>query len=64
MRAFIHDKPVNFRLNGRWLAAAARLADDRGMSLSELMRGAVRDVVASGRSDLPDALLTSADPRQ
>lgn len=64
MRTFVHDRPVSFRLNGRWLAATAKLADDQGMSLSELMRGAVRDVVASGGAALPDATPLSVDLRQ
>jgi len=64
MRAFVHDRPVNFRLNSRWFAMAEKLADEQGMSLSELMRGAVRDALAAGHGGLPSASRPSVDLRQ
>lgn len=45
MRFPVHDSTVRFRVNQTLLAAAAAKAEREGMSLSELMRAAVRRAV-------------------
>jgi|GEM_PF-1512029 len=42
MRSYVHDVPVHFRANARLLAAAQAKAQREGMSLSELLRSALR----------------------
>ena len=42
MRTLTHDVPVNFRANEALVAKAAQAASERHMSLSELMRHAMR----------------------
>lgn len=42
MSGLIHDVPVRFRLNNALLAKAQAKASADGMSLSELMRAALR----------------------
>lgn len=42
MRAQLHDTPVRFRVNHALIAAAETKARNEGMSLSELLRQAVR----------------------
>lgn len=45
MRQSTHDMPVGFRINRALLARAEEKARRRGMSLSELLRHAVREEV-------------------
>jgi len=47
MRSCIHDAPVQFRANVRLLAAARSKAERQGMSLSELMRSALRREISN-----------------
>jgi predicted HicB family RNase H-like nuclease len=42
MRAHVHDQAVRFRCNAALVRAAEAKARKNGMSLSELLRGAVR----------------------
>lgn len=42
MSALVHDTPVKFRVNNAILAKAQAKASSEGMSLSELMRSALR----------------------
>jgi antitoxin component of RelBE/YafQ-DinJ toxin-antitoxin module len=42
MRAQVHDMPVRFRVNEALLSKAMQKAEREGMSLSELMRSALR----------------------
>lgn len=42
MSGLVHDSPVKFRVNGALLAKAQAKAVAEGMSLSELMRSALR----------------------
>ena len=42
MSALVHDTPVKFRVNSTILAKAQAKASSEGMSLSELMRSALR----------------------
>jgi predicted DNA binding CopG/RHH family protein len=42
MRNHVHDTPVRFRANEHLLAAARLKAEQRGMSVSELLRAALR----------------------
>ena len=42
MRAQVHDMPVRFRVNEMLLSKAMQKAEREGMSLSELMRSALR----------------------
>tara|TARA_Y100000815_G_C13210695_1_gene450431 strand:- start:780 stop:929 length:150 start_codon:yes stop_codon:yes gene_type:complete len=42
MRSHFHDTPVRFRVNHTLVAAAEAKARNEGMSLSELLRQAVR----------------------
>lgn len=49
MREFTHDTLVHFRANGVLVAMAERHARERSMSLSELMRHAVRNEVLPDR---------------
>lgn len=46
MRSPVQNVPVRFRANGKLLAAARAKADREGMSLSELMRFALRREIA------------------
>ena len=46
MRSNVHNAPVQFRANVRLLSAARAKADREGMSLSELMRSALRREIA------------------
>lgn len=46
MRKNVHDKPVRFRVNAGLLAQAELRAQREGMSLSELIRAAVREKVS------------------
>jgi hypothetical protein len=46
MRSAVHNVPVQFRANMRLLTAARAKADREGMSLSELMRSALRREIA------------------
>jgi predicted HicB family RNase H-like nuclease len=41
-RSLVHDETVRFRIAGSLLASAERRAQQEGMSLSELMRHALR----------------------
>jgi predicted DNA binding CopG/RHH family protein len=41
-RVAIHDSPVHFRAKASLVEAAKELASERGMSLAELMRHALR----------------------
>jgi predicted HicB family RNase H-like nuclease len=45
MRGNVHDTAVRFRANNALIAAAAQKAEREGMSLSELMRHALRKEV-------------------
>ena len=45
MRCNVHNSMVRFRANEALIAAAAEKAQREGMSLSELLRHAVRNVV-------------------
>ncbi|NIJ16497.1 ribbon-helix-helix protein, CopG family [Sphingobium vermicomposti] len=45
MRAHTHNAAVRFRVNEALLAAATHKAQREGMSLSELLRHAVRNAV-------------------
>lgn len=45
MRSYVHNAEVRFRVNDALLAAAAEKARREGMSLSELLRHAVRKEV-------------------
>jgi hypothetical protein len=45
MRGNVHNTAVRFRANDALIAAAAEKAQREGMSLSELLRHAVRSVV-------------------
>lgn len=47
MSGCVHDNVVRFRANGALVAAAAKRAQARGMSMSELMRSALRTAIAS-----------------
>lgn len=47
MREQIHNSTARFRVNGALLAAAEAKARREGMSLSELLRHAVRQEVRS-----------------
>lgn len=42
MSALVHDTPVKFRVNNAILVKAQAKASSEGMSLSELMRSALR----------------------
>jgi len=42
MRKTVHDSIVRFRVNANLVASAETVATQRGMSLSELMRDALR----------------------
>ena len=42
MRTQVHDMPVRFRVNEALLSKAMKKAELEGMSLSELMRSALR----------------------
>jgi len=46
MRCNVHDATARFRVSGKLLSAAEREADRKGMSLSELMRAALRRELA------------------
>ncbi|WP_426265155.1 hypothetical protein [Sphingomonas sp. PWP1-2] len=48
MRASVQNVPIQFRANVRLLTAARAKADREGMSLSELMRGALRRELSHG----------------
>jgi Fe-S cluster assembly ATPase SufC len=49
MRSPVHDAPVHFRANAGLIAAAQAKAEREGMSLSELMRAALRREVRGHR---------------
>lgn len=42
MSGLVHDVPIRFRVNNALLARAQAKASSEGMSLSELMRSALR----------------------
>jgi len=46
MRSSVQNVPVQFRANVRLMTAARAKADREGMSLSELMRSALRREIA------------------
>lgn len=48
MRSCVHNTPVVFRANVRLLTAARSKAEREGMSLSELMRTALRREISHG----------------
>ena len=45
MRPFVHDSIIRFRANQALVAAAERKAQREGMTVSELMRQALRNTV-------------------
>jgi hypothetical protein len=47
MRSCVHDVPVQFRANRRLLTAARAKAERDGMSVSELMRSALRREISN-----------------
>lgn len=47
MRSVVHDIPVRFRANVRLLAAARSKAEREGMTMSELMRSALRREISN-----------------
>jgi len=48
MNHLVHDRPVKFRVNNALLAKTQAKASSEGMSLSELMRSALRNELRRG----------------
>jgi predicted HicB family RNase H-like nuclease len=51
MRRSVHDRVINFRASSALVEAAAKRADEDGMSLAELLRANLREAVRRPESE-------------